>query len=253
MRLLHKNQSVRIRNLFLIAFCMVSGTTALFAEGKPDLPAEVLPQTPPPRTLRPVDTGRSVTFQIGRSNGRGSRSGGGSYDRFAVKTNLLYDATLTPNLSLEFGVGPRTTVEIGGAYNPWEKKLENGTIDPDAKKWNHWLGKAEFRYWLGERFDRHFAGVQAFYADYNVGLIEIPMIFKKEFLYDGTVFGGSVLYGYHWRPGERLFFEFTLGVGVMQMKYSRMEHTARTEDPPRFNKTYFGPTTAGIKLGFMIK
>ncbi len=229
-----------------MTFCLISGMGGAFAEGGATIFAEALQQTPPPRTLRPVDTGRSVTFQIGRSTG--SR-GGGNYDSFAIKTNLLYDAVLTPNLSFEFGLGPQTTVEIGGAYNPWEKKLADGTLDPNAKKWNHWLGKAEFRYWFGERFDRHFAGFQAFCADYDAGLIDIPMIFEKAYLYDGTAFGGSVLYGYHWRLRDRWSLEFTLGAGVIQMKYTRTD----AEGPKRFNKTYFGPTTAGIKLAFMIK
>ena len=37
----------------------------------------------------------------------------------AAKTNLLYWSTTTPNLSLEFGLGQRTTLDLTGAYNPW--------------------------------------------------------------------------------------------------------------------------------------
>ena len=37
----------------------------------------------------------------------------------AVKTNLLYWSSTTPNLSLEFGLGKRTTLDLTGAYNPW--------------------------------------------------------------------------------------------------------------------------------------
>ena len=38
----------------------------------------------------------------------------------AIKTNLLYGAyTYTPNLSLEVGLGKRSTLDLGGGYNPW--------------------------------------------------------------------------------------------------------------------------------------
>lgn len=45
-----------------------------------------------------------------------------SYSRaqdIAIKTNLLYGGyTYTPNLSLEIGLGKRSTLDLGGGYNP---------------------------------------------------------------------------------------------------------------------------------------
>lgn len=44
----------------------------------------------------------------------------------AVKTNLLYWATTTPNLGMEIGLGKQTTLDIVGGYNPWTlDKAEN--------------------------------------------------------------------------------------------------------------------------------
>lgn len=58
----------------------------------------------------------------------------------AVKTNLLYWSSTTPNLSLEFGLGKRTTLDLTGAYNPW-------TLNKDKnKKIKHWMVMPEFRY-----------------------------------------------------------------------------------------------------------
>lgn len=37
----------------------------------------------------------------------------------AVKTNLLYDATTTMNLGVEFGLSPKWTLDVSGNYNPW--------------------------------------------------------------------------------------------------------------------------------------
>lgn len=37
---------------------------------------------------------------------------------FAVKTNVLYWATTTPNLGFEVGLGEKTSLELIGGYNP---------------------------------------------------------------------------------------------------------------------------------------
>lgn len=45
---------------------------------------------------------------------------GVSAQRVALKNNLLYDATLTPNLALEIGVGPKMTVDLLGGGKPFQ-------------------------------------------------------------------------------------------------------------------------------------
>ena len=80
--------------------------------------------------------------------------------KWAVKSNLLYDATATINLGVEAALGPRVTLDISGNYNPWEFG--------DAR-WKHWLIQPEVRYWLCERFNGHFFGLHAHYAEYNAG------------------------------------------------------------------------------------
>ncbi len=48
-----------------------------------------------------------------------------------VKTNLLYDAALTPNIGIEFGLAPKWSLDVSGNLNLW--KLDNG------RRWKHWL------------------------------------------------------------------------------------------------------------------
>ena len=55
----------------------------------------------------------------------------------AVKTNLLYDATATVNLGVEFGVAPRWTIDLSGNLNAWNFS--------ENKKWRHWLVQPEVR------------------------------------------------------------------------------------------------------------
>ncbi len=225
------------------------------------------PQSPrEPVTLRPVDTGRSaVTFTIG--GGDDDKSFGDT--RFAIKTNLLYaGATLTPNLGFEAGLGQRTSIEVSAGYNNWHNLWDNGGegSGPDydlnnnyKRKLDHIFGKAEFRYWLKERFNSHFVGVNAFYADYNVGELGVPLLFEgKQIDYDGNAFGGGVTYGYLWRWSKSWAMEFSLGAGIAVMEYDKSFIEAESDnfnliDTTPYRKTYFGPTSVGIKLVFTIK
>ena len=117
----------------------------------------------------------------------------------AAKTNLLYWSTTTPNLSLEFGLGQRTTLDLTGAYNPW-------TLDKDKnKKIKHWLVMPEFRYWLCERYNGHFFGLHSGYAYYNISGVRIPFRSKstKDHRYQGWATGVGLSYGYSWILGKR--------------------------------------------------
>ena len=58
---------------------------------------------------------------------------GGVFDNYvsaqvAIKNNLLYDATTTPNLGIEVGVARRSSVQLVYGLNPWKFQSEtNGT------------------------------------------------------------------------------------------------------------------------------
>lgn len=46
-----------------------------------------------------------------------------------LKTNVLYDATATVNVGVEFSVAPKWTMDISGNYNGWNFS--------DNRKWKH--------------------------------------------------------------------------------------------------------------------
>ena len=103
----------------------------------------------------------------------------------AVKTNALYWATVTPNLGVEFALSRKLTMDISGNYNPWNWS--------GNKKFKHWLVQPELRYWLCDRFNGHFFGVHAFYAQFNMCGIE--MFGWKHKRYQGDLFGAGIAYG----------------------------------------------------------
>jgi hypothetical protein len=170
--------------------------------------------------------------------------------KFALKANLLYGlATLTPNLRTELGFGNHSTMELGAAYNGINLK---GTPE-NNKKSVHGIALAEYRYWLCERFSGHFLGVHGFGGFYNVGGRNIPMLFKKEFRYEGTAYGGGISYGYMLPLSTRWGVEFNVGVGVAQLRYDKYGCDKCDELEGKYSKTYFGPTRAAVNLVFIIK
>lgn len=42
-----------------------------------------------------------------------------SAQKVAVKSNLLYDALLSPTVGVEVGVAPKWTVDLSGTINAW--------------------------------------------------------------------------------------------------------------------------------------
>lgn len=77
-----------------------------------------------------------------------------SAQKVAVKTNLFYGAySGTPNLGVEWGLSPRTTIELGAGLNWFTPNKASSN-----KKLVHWLGTMEYRYWTCERFSGHFGG-----------------------------------------------------------------------------------------------
>ncbi len=174
----------------------------------------------------------------------------GRLPRFAIKTNLLYGlGTLTPNLSFEFGLKERTSLELGVSYNPWNLK---GSLESN-KKLVHMIVKPEFRYWLCERFEGYFFGLHALYARYNIGTHEVPMLFEKEYRYDGHALGVGITYGYNWAFAKRWSAEFAVGLGAMWLNYDRYDCAACNRAHEPVKETYFGPTNAAISLAYMIK
>jgi hypothetical protein len=169
--------------------------------------------------------------------------------RVALKENFLYAATLTPNLAAEVGIGDRWTVDFMVGYNPWNLK---GSED-NNRKMVHLLLEPEVRYWTCERFNGHFFGLHLLGAWYNVGEIKVPGVFEKEFRHEGTAVGGGVSYGYHVTLGVAWGLEFTVGAGVAYMNYEKFDCPLCGTSIGKFNRTYFGPTRAGISLVYILK
>lgn len=165
----------------------------------------------------------------------------------AIKNNLLYDITATPNMGIEIGLNKRLSLDLSGGYHPWSLG--------DDKSLKHWLVQPELRYWFSERFDEHYLGLHAQYMDYDFYGFNLPWGMKKEERYEGTSLGAGLSYGYHLYLTPRWNIEFTIGGGFNRFEYTKYELNQQGDqiEAGLFKRYYYGFTKLGISIVYIIK
>ena len=164
----------------------------------------------------------------------------------AIKSNVPYLATGTPNVGFELGLSQKLTLDIGYGINPF--------IFSENKKWRHWFLQPEMRYWLCERFYGHFLGLHAGATEYNVSRVKVPTIENSQnHRYEGWAVLGGVSYGYSWILDGRWNMEATLGLGVIYADYKKFECPQCGKQLTENSKTFLAPTRAAISIIYLLK
>lgn len=170
-----------------------------------------------------------------------------SAQNVAIKTNLLYDATLTLNGGLEMKFAPKWTGDLSANLNAW---------DVSGHKWKHWLVQPELRYWFCQAFSGHFVGAHLLGGQYNYGNIDMDFKFLgtdfgklKDHRYQGWMAGAGIAYGYSWILDRHWNFEAEIGIGWVYTRSDVFEcadcgQKVETDKP----HNYFGPTKAALNL-----
>lgn len=130
----------------------------------------------------------------------------------ALRNNLLYDATLTPNLGADIRVDSLWTIGALVGLNAWD-------IDKDKnKKWRHLLISPNVRRWLGDSlFHKSYVEADLIYSHYNVGNTKIPFglysgVKDRRLQGDLLALGGK--YGYSWILARHWRIEAEAGIAV---------------------------------------
>jgi hypothetical protein len=181
----------------------------------------------------------------------GSNTSQVSAQDWAIKTNIVYDATATVNLGVEIGIAPKWTLDISGNFNAWSKN--------EATKWKHWLAQPEARYWFCDRLSRHFIGVHAITGAFNLGGINNNISFLgsdfsvlKDMRYQGYAYGGGVAYGFAFMLSKYINLELEAGVGYAYLDYEIFNCSGCGRKEGRDNHHYVGPTKAAVNLVFVL-
>ena len=160
--------------------------------------------------------------------------------QFAVKTNLLYDATTTPNLGVEVGVG----------NNDRQHQLK------------HWMLMPEFRWWTCSKFNGHFVGVHLLGGEYNASNINLPWpgyffggenIGKsvRDHRLEGSFIGGGFTYGYQWILGRHWNLEAEIGVGYAHLWYKKFNCNTCGRKSGDGQTNYVGVDKLGLSLMYI--
>lgn len=168
--------------------------------------------------------------------------------KFAIKNNLLYDATLTPNLGMEIGLSKKSTFELNVGVNPFTFS--------DGKKFKHLLVQPEYRRWFCERFNGTFWGIHLHGGEFSVADIKLPFgMFPslEHHRYEGYFLGGGLSIGHQWVLSKRWNLEATLGAGYAFIDYEKYGCAKCGPKIKDGTYNYFGVTKAAVSLIYVIK
>ena len=162
----------------------------------------------------------------------------------AVKTNLLYDVALVPNVGLEFYLGQGWSISGNWMYAWWKN-------DTRHRYWRIYGGELDIRKYFGRKaaekpLQGHHLGVyaQGLTFDFETG--------GKGYLSNFS-YGFGLEYGYSLPVAKRLNIDFGLCIGYGGGKYKVYEPE---DDCYVYKETkqrhWFGPTRAEISLIWLL-
>lgn len=142
-----------------------------------------------------------------------------SVPKFAIKSNMLYDVLLVPNIGIEVPIGNRWSVAADWQYGWWK-------TDRTHDYWRIYGGGIEGRYWLGDRADyKRLAGhhislyAQALTYDFEFGGRGRMGGKPKGTLWDKASLGIGIGYGYAHSFSRHFKIDFSIGIGYLGGEY----------------------------------
>lgn len=159
-----------------------------------------------------------------------------------LRTNLLYDAMLVPNLSAEIPLGANWSMGLGCWYT-W---LNN---NPRHRYWRSYGGEIYARRYLGHQASLHPL------MGHHVGITGQVGMYDVEFGHRGYMsdfsYAAGIEYGYAFPMGRRLSLDLSLGMGYIGGKYKVYDpidtHYVWQETK---RKKWLGPVKAEISLAY---
>ncbi len=163
--------------------------------------------------------------------------------RFALRSNLLYDLALVPNLGAEINFGNSWSVIASGMCAWWSRESSH-------RYWRIAGGELDIRRYFGNAGRNPLSG-------HHLGLYGQMLKYDVEFGGKGYQsdfsYGAGVEYGYSLPVGRRINIDFSLGLGFFAGRYKT--YTPQDEHyvwQTTRNRRWLGPTRVGISLVWLI-
>lgn len=161
--------------------------------------------------------------------------------RFMLKSNLLHDALLTPDVGVEIGFTPHWSLSMQGECAWWSK-------DSSHRYWRIAGGSAEVRYWIVP------AGFTRTQTGHHIGLTGGVHSFDFEFggkgwQSHGPFWMAGLVYGYSLPLAPRVSLDFSVTVGGAWGRTVTYHPECGVYVAERYNRIQrFGPTDLGVTL-----
>ena len=163
---------------------------------------------------------------------------------YALKSNLLYDALLIPNLSLEASIGSGWTLGAGGMFAWWSK-------DAKHRYWRIYGGDLEIRKYFGalsksKPLQGHHLGIYGDFLTYDFE-------FGAKGYQSKATYAAGIKYGYSHPIANRLNLDFSLGIGYLHSNYKTyVPRDGCYVYQETKKQKWLGPTQAEISLVWLL-
>ena len=163
---------------------------------------------------------------------------------FALKSNLLYDALLVPNLSLEASISSGWTLGAGGMFAWWSK-------DAKHRYWRIYGGDLEIRKYFGtlsksKPLQGHHLGIYGDFLTYDFE-------FGAKGYQSKATYAAGIKYGYSHPIANRLNLDFALGIGYLHSNYKTyVPRDGCYVYQETKKRKWLGPTQAEISLVWLL-
>ena len=172
---------------------------------------------------------------------------------FAIKTNMLYDALLVPNVGVEFSLGKRWSVAADWMYGWWSRNKSH-------RYWRIYGGGISLRKYFGamaaeKPLQGHHIGINAQMLTYDIEFGGKGYMGGKPggTLWDRMNYTVGAEYGYSMPVARRLNIDFSLAAGYMGGRY--YEYTPLDGHyvwQATKNRKWIGPTKVEVSLVWLL-
>lgn len=136
----------------------------------------------------------------------------------SIRNNVLWDATGTPNLGVEFKISEHATLGFNGAFKPWPRFLAWDNDPNNDARWRHLTLAPEFRYYTKQaNAPGFFFGGDLVYSHFNLGSFNVPIgpyADLQMHRIQGDIYGATAFVGYGWGLGKHFRLEVEAGAGA---------------------------------------
>ncbi len=171
----------------------------------------------------------------------------------ALKTNMLFDALLIPNIGAEFYLGKNLSLYGEWMYGWWDNNNRH-------RYWRLYGGDLGLRWWFGRKAEEKpltghhlgiYGGVLTF--DFEWGSTGYMGGKPGGTLWDRCLVNAGIEYGYSLPIARRLNIDFSIGLGFLggnYIKYFPFDDDYFREKEVKLR--FFGPTKAEISLVWLL-